>query len=123
MSIKKDLLQKIQKKAQERDRRREESLHNKTIESAVFAFFKNAEEARAITNNVSYNPVILNEARKHLENFLRSIDRKVKISIEWTNDEANLIRGVTIWWDRTYIDKHNVHPSLYIDVSQMFLQL
>ncbi len=125
MSVKSKLLAEINKKAQKIRDKRIEAASNKTIENAVFEFFKNIEESRKLHGDRKYDDVLLGNARIALENRLKAFDPKVKISVEYNVHEDPLctdeqtIRGVTIWWSSFYITKNNVDPSLYIDVSQM----
>jgi hypothetical protein len=125
MSIKKNLMIEIEKKAQKIREKRIEAANNKTLEIAVFDFFRNIEECRKIHNNARYDHVLFAEAKRSLEERLRVFDFKIKVSVEFnvsedlTNWEEQLVRGVTLWWSKSYIKKNNVHPSLYIDVSQM----
>lgn len=129
MSIKTKLLEEISKKAERRKEKRQEANNNKTIEAAVFEFFKNIEESRKLHMDLLYDDVLFFKAKQALETRLRSFDNKVKISIEYSTQtidsapvylaEVNIVRGVTIWWSQAYIAKNNVDPSLYIDVSQM----
>lgn len=125
MTIKHKLLQEINKKAQKIRDKRVEAANNKTLENAVFDFFKNIEESRTIRGDKSYDPDLFHQAKKSLEERVRSYDRGAKISVEFeaSDDTASWeqqpVRGVTIWWSQVYITKNNVDPSLFIDVSQM----
>lgn len=127
MSTKAKLLAEINKKAQKIRDKRVEAASNKTIENAVFDFFKNAEDSRLLRDGNAYDSVLVHEARKALENRLRAFDVGAKVSVEYSVNEDPLsndeqpIRGVTIWWSQAYITKNNADPSLYIDVSQMLL--
>jgi hypothetical protein len=127
MTIKNKLLEEIGNKAKKIRQKRVEAANNKTIEAAVFEFFRNAEEARALHENKFYDMAVLKSARISLIERLKIFDSKVKISIEWNHQydtatelpNADLIRGVTIWWSQEYIKRNNCHPSLYVDVSNM----
>jgi hypothetical protein len=127
MTIKNKLLEEINKKAQKIREKRVEAANNKTIEAAVFDFFRNAEEARLLHDNKRYDMEILSKAKTALVERLRAFDYKIKISVEWNaqydvdteSPDQDTIRGVTIWWSQPYITKNNCHPSLYIDISQM----
>ena len=128
MSVRSKLLQEIDKKAQKIRDKRVEAASNKSIESAVFEFFKNIEECRKMYNNVQYDPHLFFEAKKALEERIQGYAPGTKISIEWNtpNNETpssvswahEMVRGVTIWWSKAYVAKNNVDPSLYMDVSQ-----
>jgi hypothetical protein len=125
MSVKNKLLAEINKKAQKIRDKRVEAAGNKSIESAVFEFFKNIEESRKLHKDQAYDYTLLDNARKSLADRLKAFDPKVKISVEYNvhsdplcTDEQT-VRGVTIWWSNVYIARNNVDPSLYIDVSQM----
>jgi hypothetical protein len=138
LSIKKDLLLEIDKKAKKIKEKRVDAANNKSIESAVFEFFKNIEEARSVHNNERYNVTLFLEARKALKRRVVGYAPGTKVSIEFNEsfsdfDFAQLllsegstlswdqqqVRGVTIWWSKAYIAANNVDASLYIDVSQM----
>lgn len=128
MSIKNKIQKQINKKAKHIREMRVEAASNKTIESIVFDFFKNAEESRLIHDGQKYDAKLISEARISLENRLKLFDKRVKVSIEFNaSDDLNksiveeAIRGVTIWWGLAYIKANNVDPSLYIDVSRMLL--
>lgn len=121
------LLDEINKKAQKIRDKRIDASNNKTIEAAVFDFFRNAEEARAVHDNKRYDFEILKQARNSLVDRLKAFDPKVKVAVEWQVQydsekelpDQDMIRGVTIWWSQFYIAKNNCHSSLYIDISQM----
>lgn len=125
MNIKSKIIAKINKKAQKIREKRVEAANNKTLENYVFDFFRDAEESRGLHNNKKYDPILLDAAKKTLEKKIKIIDVGAKISVEFealqdlTSNEETLIRGVTIWWSQKYIAINNVHPSLFIDVSQM----
>lgn len=128
MSVKKDLLAEIEKKAQKIRDKRIIAANNKTLEDAVFDFFRNIESARGL-NGVGYNLILFNIASGSLLERVRIYDYKAKISVEFNSDKTEEefdsmydnenVRGVTIWWSKDYILKNKVDPSYYIDVSQM----
>lgn len=124
MSIKAKLLEKVSKNAKKIREKRIVASHNKTVEAAVFEFFRNIEEALKLGIS-GYDPYLFNEAKISLEKRLKAFDRDAKISVQFTVSEdltaweSTTVRGVTIWWGQFYIAKNNVEPSLYIDVSQM----
>jgi hypothetical protein len=124
-SVKKDLLAEIEKKAQKIRDKRIEAASNKTLEAAVFAFFKNIEDSRNLHGGQRYDHVLFTEARRSLQERIQSFDRKAKISIEFHKNEdersweETQVRGVTIWWGDAYKVKNNCDPLLYIDVTQM----
>ena len=125
MSVKAKLLQEINKKAQKIRDKRVDAANNKTLEIAVFDFFKNIEESRRMHNNTKYDNDLFSSARRSLTERIKGFDRGAKVSVEFnvSNDTASweeqTVRGVTIWWSQAYIFKNNVDPSLYIDVAQM----
>lgn len=127
MSIKNKLLAEINKKAQKIRDKRVEAASNKTLENAVFDFFRNIEESRLIHSGTKYDPVLFDQARRTLESRVKNFDIGAKISVEFnapqdpTSWEEQLVRGVTIWWGQAYIKKNNVDPSMYVDVSQTLL--
>jgi hypothetical protein len=127
MSIKSKLMEEIAAKAQKIKDKRVEAASNKTIETAVFEFFKNVEESRTLHNNIKYAEGLVYEARIALTERMRAFDPKVKVSIEYNipAEEETVkeytIRGVTIWWSQDHIKKNNSEQSLYIDVTQMLL--
>ena len=125
MSTKSDLIKEIEKKAQKIRDRRVEAANNKSIESAVFEFFKNIEECRAMHNNVFYDNYLFSQAQSSLEERVKGYAPGTKISIEWNTTvdsmkpwNEEMVRGVTIWWGKDYLVKNQVEPSLYMDVSQ-----
>lgn len=124
-TVKQKLLAEINKKAQKIRERRVEAASNKTIEAAVFEFFKNIEESRQLHEGKKYDYDLLSRAKNALQERLYAFDHRVKVSVEYnvhpdpTNTDEQTVRGVTIWWSPTYIQKNNVDASLYIDVSQM----
>lgn len=124
MSIKKQLLAEINKKASKIRERRVEAASNKTLESYIFEFFRNIEESRQLHGGKKYDETLFSNAKKSLERCIRTIDRHAKISVEFnvsddlSSWEEQLVRGVTIWWGQAHIIHNNVDPSLYIDVTQ-----
>ena len=125
MTTKSKLLQEINKKAQKIRDKRVEAASNKSLESAVFEFFKNIEESRKLHNGDRYDSTLFQQAQRALQARVQGFDRGTKISVEFnaptdpTSWEEQTVRGVTIWLSRAYIAKNNVDPSLYVDVSQM----
>lgn len=128
MSVKKDLLAQINKKAQKIREKRIDAANNKTLESAVFDFFRNVESARKMHDDKFYDKFLFEQAQRSLSTRIQGFDRRAKIAIEFNKSEnplddrswnEHVIRGVTIWWSSAYIVKNNVDPSIYIDVSQM----
>lgn len=125
MSIKSKLLEEIDKKAQKIRDKRVEAANNKSLESAVFDFFKNIEESRKVHNGAKYDEYLFNEARRSLAERVHGYAPGTKISVEYNvpsdqlSWEESQVRGVTIWWHKSYIAKYSVDPTLYIDVSQM----
>lgn len=130
MKIKKDLLAEINKKANKIKEKRADAANNKTIEAAVFDFFKNIEDSKSISQN-GYDEFLFSSARESLIYRLKNFDRDIKISVEFNKTSAEeqfdlkkaQVRGVTLWWSQHYIATHNVDPSLYIDIGQMLLFL
>jgi hypothetical protein len=126
--IKKDLLSKIEKNAQKIRDKRVIAANNKTLEDAVFDFFRNIDGARDINGIVGYHPALFARAKESLTDRLKTFDSRVKVAVEfnapedpseivtWNNQQ---VRGVTIWWSRDYLKKNNVDPSYYVDISQM----
>lgn len=125
MSIKKDMLAEVNKKAQKIRDKRVTAANNKSLESAVFDFFRNIEGSMLGGTNKHYDPFLFSKARESLEQRLRGIDPGGKISVEFNihedpnNTDIQLVRGVTIWWSKAYLFKNQVEPSYYIDVNQM----
>lgn len=125
MSTKSKLLEEINKKAQKIRDKRVSAANNKTLESAIFDFFKNIEESRQVHGGTRYDGTLFQQAQRALQERVSGFDRGTKISIEFnvSDDfkswEEQTVRGVTIWWSKAYIAKHNVDPTLYVDVSQM----
>jgi hypothetical protein len=125
MSTKSKLLDQINKKAQKIRDKRVEAASNKSLESAVFEFFKNVEESRKLHNNERYDSTLFKQAQRALAERVNGFDRGTKISVEFnvpedlTSWEEQTVRGVTIWWSKAYIAKNNVNPSYFIDISQM----
>lgn len=123
--IKNDLLKEIERKAQKIRDNRVTAANNKSLESAVFEFFKNMEEARAIHSNLYYDEILYDKARKALQERVSGFDPGAKISIEWNASDIDIpwnqqiIRGVTIWYSKIYIMRNNIDPSRYVDVSEM----
>lgn len=124
-SIRDKLLKEIQTKADKIKTKRIEAASNKTLEAAVFAFFNNIEDSRKLHGGQRYDHVLFAEARRSLQERVKSFDFKAKISIEFHKNEdeksweETQVRGVTIWWGDAYKAKNNCDPSLYIDVTQM----
>lgn len=125
MSIKDDLLKKIEEKASRIREKRIEAANNKTLEAFVFEFFKHAEQARFLHKNERYDEDMLKSAITSLREKLKSIDTKVKVSIEFNRTDGqekslrDTIRGVTIYWSPLYIARQGCHQSLYIDVADL----
>lgn len=124
MSAKKDMMAEINKKAQKIRDSRISAANNKTLEAAVFDFFRNIDATRGISHD-GYDPYLFGQAKHALVERLRGLDPGGKISVEFNvredirTDEQPLVRGVTIWWSRAYITKNDIDPSYYIDVNQM----
>lgn len=125
MSTKSKLLEEIAKKAQKIRDKRVEAAGNKSLESAIFDFFKNIEESRKLHNGDRYDSTLFQQAQRALAERVKGFDRGTKISVEFnvSDDlqswEEQTVRGVTVWWSKAYIAKNNVDPSMYVDVSQM----
>lgn len=125
MSVKSKMLDKINKDAQKIRDRRVAAANNKSLEDAVFDFFRNIEQSRAFYNGDRYHPDLFNQALSSLKERIKGFDQGTKVSVEFnvsedtTSWEEQTVRGVTIWWSKAYIAKNNVDPSLYIDVSSM----
>lgn len=128
MSVKKNLLAEIDKKAQKIRSKRVDAANNKSLEAAVFDFFKNVEAARKMHQDKHYDEYLFDQARRSLFERLKGFDSRVKISVEFNKPEdpldnrdwnEHVIRGVTVWWSTYYQTTKGVSPSLYIDVSQM----
>lgn len=124
MSIKKDMLLEIEKKAQKIRDKRIAAANNKTLEAAAFDFFRNIDGCRGISGS-GYDPYLFNKAKEALEQRLRGFDPGGKISVEFnvsediTSWEEQQVRGVTFWWSKAYIAKNNVDLSYFIDLNQM----
>lgn len=125
MSVKKDLLAEIEKKAQKIRDRRAAAASNKTIEDAVFQFFRNVEDSRAIHGGTQYNIDLFLNAKYALRERIRGFDSSANIEPKFPDDgkdwEHSQLQGVTIIWSKNYIAKHNVDPTLFIDISSMLL--
>ena len=94
--------------------------NNKSLEDAVFNFFRNIEESRKLHNGERYDHVLYAKALTSLRERITGFDQGTKLVINFVAGESDdLVRGVTIWWSQAYIAKNNVDPSLYIDVSAM----
>ena len=119
------MLETVNKKAQKIRDKRVEAANNKSLETAVFDFFKNIEESRNIHGGTKYDSTLFQKAQNSLQERVAGFDRGTKITIEFNVSEdiksweEQTVRGVTIWWSRTYIAKNNVDPTRYIDVSSM----
>lgn len=125
---KKDILSQIDKKAKKIRDKRVDASNNKTLEAAIFDFFKNIEQSKQIGGGIKYDRDMFLAARKSMVDRIKVFDKQVKVSIEFNvtaekgetlNWQEQDVRGVTIWWSDKYIVKNNVDPSLYIDVSNM----
>lgn len=128
MSIKNKLLEEIDKKAQKIRDKRASAANNKSLEDAVFDFFRNIEECRKLHNNERYDTTLFHKATAALKERVQGFDRGTKISVEWNVSEDVMdhrpweeqqVRGVTIWWSQRYIRINQVDPSMYIDLSSM----
>lgn len=125
MSIKNKLLKDLEDKVQKL-RARKLSIKDQSVEAAVFKFFKDAEEARALYSNERYDDDMLKLAHLALIQKLKRFDLGVKISIEFIRDKKDhsmrdMIRGVTISWSHTYANINKCNKDLYIDVGEMLL--
>ena len=76
------MLAEIEKKAQKIRDNRVAAASNKSIEDAVFEYFKNIEESRKIYNNEQYSKYLLPEAKKALAERIRGFDPNSKINIQ-----------------------------------------
>lgn len=119
------MMEQINKAAQKIRDKRVQAANNKSLESAVFDFFKNIEESRQIHGGLKYDSELFYQAQRSLQERVQGFDRGTKITVEFnvSDDllswEEQTVRGVTIWWSKIYIAKHKVDPTLYIDVSSM----
>jgi len=125
MSIKNKLLKDLDSKV-EKIRARKRSIKDVSVEAAVFRFFKDAEEARALYSNERYDDDMLKLAHLALIQKLKRFDLGVKVSIEFNRDKEDhsmkdFIRGVTITWSNTYANINSCNKELYIDVGEMLL--
>ncbi len=118
-------MQEIEKKAQKIRDKRVEASSNKTLEAAVFDFFRNIELSRKIHNGERYDITLFSDAKRSLAERVNGFDKGSKVSVEFNVsddfkswDEQD-VRGVTIWWSKAYIAKNNVDPSYFIDLNQM----
>ena len=124
MSVKSKLLEEIKNKAQKiRERKNSIKVSVISVESIVFDFFKDAEEAGKAANNNGYNSTILYLAAQKMQDKMKQhVDGGCKTVVEFTNPEdKSRIRGVTVYWSAHYIKQYNCHPSTYIDIGQMLL--
>lgn len=125
MSVKKDLLKEIEKKASRIREKRTAAASVKTIERYIADFFKDIEDARSLNNNEYYDYNLVSNAHHSLESKLKNFDKGVKTSLNWSYTEENesalsgYIVGVTIWWSSSYINKNNCDPSLYLDAGSL----
>lgn len=124
-SVRNKLLKEIETKTNKIKTKRVEAAGNKSLESAIFDFFKNIEESRKLHNGDRYDSTLFQQAQRALAERVKGFDRGTKISVEFNTPEdltcweEQTVRGVTIWWSNAYIAKNNVDPSMYVDVSQM----
>ena len=127
MSVKSKLLEEIEAKSSKIRSKRIDAAANKSVEVAIFDFFKNIEESRLPELPKEYNSRLFSEAKWALRGRVRGVDSGADISIEFNADEGSLanswqqsqVRGVTVWWSKEYIAANNVDPSMYIDISRM----
>lgn len=125
MSIKNDLLKRINRDAQKIKDKRVEAANNKSLESAAFDFFKNIEESRVLHKGEKYDTLLFKNALRSLKERIKGFDYGTKVKVQFNSEdedkpwEEKQVRGVTIYWSQFYINKNGVDPSMYIDVSQM----
>jgi hypothetical protein len=118
MSVKSDMMAKIEQKAQRIRDKRVEAASNKNVESFVFEFFKNAEHAPMLQDVSAF---LLNGALDMLVIKIKTLDPQVKGVVPNFRQGDNAVQGITIHWSPYYIKKNSCEPSLYIDVSQILL--
>ena len=125
-SIKDDLLKEIEEKAQKIRDKRKKAATNKTVESLVFEFFEQIDEAKKI-GEASGNWIsasIVDEAIKNLKSRVNTMfDHGAKIDVVWENPEGDTakVAGVKIYWSTIYAKTNSLDPFTYIDVNQMLL--
>jgi hypothetical protein len=123
MSVKSDLLKQIDKKAQKIRDKRISAANNNSVETIVFEFFKNIEDARKLRNNIEYDPTIFSDAMTSLKKRIKSIDPKSSCDIKFQNNtepwNQDFVQGVTINWSQLHASQQGIETTLYIDVSQM----
>lgn len=124
-NIKSKLMDEIDKKAQKIRDKRVSAANNKSLEDAVFDFFKNIEESRVLHDGLRYDRQLFKDALRSLKERVNGFDQGTKPSVEFNSSDDTKswdeqeVRGITIWWSKNYIAKNNVDPSLYIDISSM----
>lgn len=129
-SIKDDLLNEIGDRAEKIREKRKSAASTKTVESLVFEYFQQVDEAKKVAdthNGTFIDANILHAALRNLEGRIRSIyDRQAKVEVVWdqSHDESSLynVLGVKIHWSTRFVVSHKVEPITYIDVTQMLLQ-
>ena len=124
MSARDEVLKKIKEAADRRKEMRTESKVDKTVETFVFSFFKEAESILSINVSSSNKASMMILALQVLINKIKTIDSGCNnVNIVWHNDEAiTTIQGIKIVWSKSYQDIHQVDPELYVDVSEMLFR-
>lgn len=125
MNTKKKLLNEIEDKAN-KIRKKKDEVKNKviTVESIVFDFFKDAEDAiliRKVDGTMyGYSFSLLKSAHQKMQELLRlHFDLACKVNIEYTSDDKSQIKGVSISWSPHYTVRHNCSSISYIDITDL----
>ncbi len=118
MSVKKDLLKEIDKKAQRIKDRRAGAANKNTPETYIFEFFRNMDDVHKMAATSEDWCYLGTQAYNTLMSNMKSIDPLCLMEVVWYN---HCPQGVTIIWSTSYQAANNCSDRVHIDITQMLL--
>lgn len=115
MSIKNKVLEEINAKIL---KKKQLNSKREGINSAVFEFFRQAEEAKTIGGGSRYEPEIFARALDTLIIKIRRHDLLASVTPAWS-DNYTSIRGVNIFWSNRFASENSISQEEYIDIGEM----
>lgn len=118
MSVKKKLMEEINKKAQKTKELRATYADRNNVEAYVYEFFRQVDRGRNLETNYHSQLAL---AESVLRNKMKTIDGFCRVEPHWVSADDGFpgIKGVTITWSAAYVTANGVEPNLYIDVTDM----
>lgn len=116
MSIKKKMMDEINKRAQKTRDLRADKGNKKNVEAYAFDFFAQAEEHTLMGSHEKQWLIMM--AFNIFYDKVREIDRNASADIIWI-EGTDSVQGVKVKWSSLHQTTHQVDPEFCIDVSQM----